>query len=172
METIKEKLRKIMALADRGDAGEAIAAQHRLNVLLSKYNLTTEDLFDESLKKRKFKVRRDEWVIFVQVLASIIGVRYKDMWYMRGKRSEVYIELTDGEYVDVAQQVEFYCKQYKKELTKSVQALQTAYVHKHNLFNKDSSESSSVNRISRAEYLELIGMISRLENVTYRKQLG
>lgn len=171
METIKEKLRKIMALADRGDAGEAIAAQHRLNVLLSKYNLTTEDLFDESLKKRKFKVKRDEWVIFIQVVASIVGGRYKDMWCVRGKRSEVHIELTDSEYIDVAQQVEFHCKQYKRELTKSVQALQTAYVHKHNLFSKDPSESSGENKISHTEYLELISMINRLEDVTFRKQL-
>lgn len=172
METIKDRLRKIKALADRGIDGEAIAAQAQLEKLLSKYNLRIQDIFNESLKIRQFKVSRNERHLFAQVLGANIGDRYKQAYCLRFKPSVMHIELTDAEYVDFEQQFSFFTKQFKKELKKAQDQLLYAFCYKHDLFNKDKEAvPEDKSPINLDEYLEIIAAAKRLENVTFRKQL-
>jgi hypothetical protein len=173
METIKEKLRKIKALAERGVDGEAKAAQFQLEKLLAKYNLTIEDIFDNTLKPRKFKVGRSEKKIFIHTLAANIGDRYKNVFYYKGNLSEVFIELTDQEYIDFEQQFSFHKKQFKREMKKAIDQLHKAYCYKHDLFNKDSQpKECDESEMSLDEYLSIMGLANKLENVTFRKQLS
>jgi hypothetical protein len=168
METIKEKLRKIKALADKGIDGEARSAQYQFERLLSKYNLTIEDIFDNTLKERKFKVGKSEERIFIHTLATNIGDRYKNVFIYKGKPSEKYIELTDQEYIDFEQQFSFHRKQLKKELKKSNNELFNAYCFKHRLYNKEAKVESEM---TLDEYLSIIGYTKKMEDVTFRKQL-
>lgn len=172
METIKDKLRKIKALADRGVDGEAKAAQTQLEKLLAKYNLIIEDIFDKTLQPRMFKVASDEKQLFAQILSSNIGDRYREAFSYRGKPSEVYIQITDSEYVDIEQQFTFHKKQIKKEIKKAIDKLKHAYIIKHDIFNKDKQPvSRSESGMNIEEYYEIMGIVNKLEDVTFRKQL-
>lgn len=144
MESIKDKLRKIKALADAGVAGEAKAAQYQLEKLLSKHNISIDELFDDTMKERKFKVSSDK-VIYLQVLSSIIGNRAKEAYYFKGRPSEQYVKLTDIEYIDVKNQFDFHRKQLAKEKKKAIKQLEIAYVHKHHLYY-----TTSIKMIRRA----------------------
>lgn len=175
MESIKDKLRKIKALADHGVAGEAKAAQYQLEKLLAKYNMCIEDIFDDTLKQRKFKVPKGQDQLFFQTLSSVIGNRFKECYYYKGKPSEQYIKLTDIEYIDIEQMFSFHSKQVKKELKKTVENLYTAYYYKHDLFNKDKQAvevDSDDSSMSYEEYIEIMAMKDRLQDVTFRKQLN
>ena len=129
MDNIKEKLKKIKELADKGVDGEAIAAQAQLEKLLEKHGLTIEDLFTEKKTERGFKVKNEELTIFVQVLCSIVGNRIKETYNYKGKKSVIYLELTDIEYIDVSQQYEFHKNQLAKEKKKTLKDLEIAYVY-------------------------------------------
>lgn len=172
MESIKDKLRKIKALADKGVAGEATAAQAQLEKLLVKYNMRIEDIFDDTMKERRFKISKDNEQLFMQILLSIIGNRAKETWHYKGQRPVKYINLTDAEFIDVSQQVDFHKKQIAKERKKALETLEYAYVHKHNLFNIEKSDTPSESKITLKEYLDIMAMKDRLENVTFRKQLN
>lgn len=173
METIKEKLRKIKALADKGIDFEAKAAQFQLEKLLSKYNLSIEDIFDETKKPRMFKVRNLEKRLFIQNVAAVIGNRWREIYYYNGKPSEKYIEMTDQEFVDFEQQFSFHRKQLKKECKKAFDELIKAYCYKHDLFNKDISKDDRQESImSLDDYFSILQVVEKLENVTFRKQLS
>lgn len=172
MEQIIDKLKKIKSLADRGVAGEAIAAQQQLEKLLAKHGLTIQDLFNEERKERKFKVNNADEMIFYQICFSIIGNRTKQGWRYKHEKAVKYMELTDVEYIDILQQFDFHRKQLAKEKKKSIKTLETAYVYKHNLFNCDKSDTPSESKMTMAEYLSIMAMKERLEDVTFRKQLS
>lgn len=172
MEQIIEKLKKIKSLADRGVAGEAIAAQQQLEKLLAKHNLTIDDLFNEERKDRMFKVKTADEMIFIQVALSIIGNRAKTIWHYKGDRTNKYLELTDVEFIDISSMFDFHKKQLEKEKKKAIQTLETAYVYKHDLFNCDKSDTPSESKMTIEEYCEIMAMKNRLEDVTFRKQLS
>ena len=54
MERITDKLRKLLALAERGCGGEAENAKRLLEAQLRRYGMTLEDLLNEGKKKRAF----------------------------------------------------------------------------------------------------------------------
>lgn len=172
MDNIIEKLKKIKELAERGDAGEAIAAQEQLEKLIAKYHIKIEDLFDDTLKPRSFKVKRDENVIFTQVALSVIGNRAKKAYYYRDKPSVTYLELTDVEYIDITNLFDFHKKQLQKEKEKAVKTLLVAYVHKHDLFNIDSDDKPKESKMTFEEYLDIMAVKDRLEDVSFHKQLN
>jgi hypothetical protein len=171
-ENIKDKLRKIKALADRGVAGEAVAAKAQLEKLLTKYDVKFEDLFDDKLIRRKFNVKISERQLFVQTLASIIGNRYRELGFYGRKKTELYIALTDVEFIDIEQKWIFHKRQFNKEVKKAIDNLKTAYYHKHRLFNIDStSDADKSSAMTMEEYIEIMSLMKILENVSFRKQL-
>lgn len=173
METIKNKLLKIKELADRGIDGEKIAAQHRLEELLVKYNMTIEDIFNESTKERMFQVSPAQRGLFVQFASSIIGDRYKKLYSYKYKPSKIYIELTDQEFIDFDQRWQWHTKQYVKEMKKQIEIFKMAYYHKHGLFNKDANtDNDEKNNITLEEYFAIISISRKMQDVTFRKQLA
>lgn len=74
MERITDKLKKLLALAERGYGGEAENARRLLEAQLNKYELTLEDLLNEGKKRRILKYRGEEELrLVIQVLASVLG---------------------------------------------------------------------------------------------------
>lgn len=171
MEAIKEKLLKIKRLADRGFAGEATAAQLALEKMLLKYNLTIDDIFEERKQNRAFTVPQKSDFIFVQVVASVIGNRYKEMHYYASKRTEQYLNVTDAEYFDIKSKFEFHSTQLNKELEKNKKDVRTAYCYKHDLFNHEYVSDGSEKGMSLEEYMRIKRAEENLEDVSYTKQL-
>jgi len=59
-ESIRRKLKKIMVLAERGEAGERDVAQKMLDELLAKHDLTFEEILAGEVRDYKFSYR-NKW---------------------------------------------------------------------------------------------------------------
>lgn len=55
MERITDKLKKLLALAERGCGGEAENARRLLEEHLRKYGMTLEDICENNISRRTFK---------------------------------------------------------------------------------------------------------------------
>lgn len=170
METIKDKLKKIKALSEQGYFGEAENAKLLLNRMLEKYNLSLNDLKNDELIVRKFKVERMFNTVFVHIVAKITGDRYRDIFYYKGKPSVQHIQLTDYEFVEIQQMFDFHKKQYKKEFEKQILIIKKAYIHKHNLA-QDSTGDSESKDVDMDEIRNILSAMDRMEDRFYHKQL-
>lgn len=73
-DSIMEKLRKIKALMDGGEAGEVEAARLALERLMEANGLTWDDIMDEKRTTRAVKyANKDEFKILVNLLAHLFG---------------------------------------------------------------------------------------------------
>ena len=74
MERITDKLKKLLALAERGCGGEAENARRLLEEHLRKYGMTLEDICENNISRRTFKYRnKEERTIIIQVFLSVLG---------------------------------------------------------------------------------------------------
>lgn len=169
METIKNKLTKIKALADKGCAGEARNAKLLLDKLLDIYNLTIDDLSGMELKKRHFNVPKDKMVLFYHIVYNVIGKRAEDLCFYGKKTTVQYAEVTDFEYLEISSMANFHFRQLGKELQKQQKTIIGAYIYKHSLAAK--SEDADDRAVSNEELLAMLRAIDSLEDIYYRKQI-
>ena len=80
MDRIIEKLKKILALAERGERGEADNARRMLEVELRRYGLTMEDILTNKRTMRIFKYNsNEERQLFVQILVNYLGSKHETL---------------------------------------------------------------------------------------------
>jgi len=172
METVKDKLLKIKALADKGYAGEARNAKLLLDKMLDKYNLTLDDLMCVELKKRGFKVPFNKMVLFFHIVYSVIGKRANNIVYYGNKKTEQFVKLTDLEYIEIESMINFHFKQFDKELKKQHKAIISAYIIKQSLaVSNDVMDEDDRPKMSMEEMLAIRNAINGLDDVYYRKQI-
>lgn len=172
IETIKNKLNKIKALADKGYLNEANNAKKILEHLLEKYGITIDELDSKELKERKFKVPLAKQFIFIQVLAMIIGDRYKETCYKRNTRTIFYSEMSDYEYVQVKQLLDFHFTNYERERKKTIKNLEIAYLHKHNLFRQEKNKDDNKSKMSYEDAMRILNIIENLDEKYFMNQLN
>ena len=110
MERITDKLKKLLALAERGCGGEAENARRLLEEHLRKYGMTLEDICENNISRRTFKYRnKEERTIIIQVFLSVLGSKseaFNGSTYSASKKT-IYIDLTDLEYAEISDMVAF-----------------------------------------------------------------
>lgn len=80
MERITDKLKKLLALAERGCGGEAENARRPLEEHLRKYGMTLEDICENNISRRTFKYRnKEERTIIIQVSYRFLVARAKHL---------------------------------------------------------------------------------------------
>lgn len=93
MDKVIDKLKKLLALAERGERGEAYNARKILERELSLHGLTIEDLRSENVKERVFAYKtKDEATLFYQILSAVCGEKseaIKDARYNSRKKTPV-----------------------------------------------------------------------------------
>lgn len=176
MERIIERLRKIQALADRGEAGEAINARRILEAELKKAGLTIEDILSDRRILRVFSYRdKDERNLFIQVLANVVGHKSEAFQKATFNRSskKLFVDLTDLEYVDIKAMYDFHLAQFRKERARILKDLYRAYINKHNLFDKDPREETDAPApgINPDEILRILRLVNEMEDVYFHKAL-
>lgn len=102
---IKDKIAKVLELANRGIAGEKDAANKALERLMKKYNLSDEDLAKIKLTKYFFKYKTNlDMLLFQQILKYFFdGRNFRVVRYTYGTKSlAVELEYLDWVTVDSA----------------------------------------------------------------------
>ena len=95
---VKDKITKVLELANRGIEGEKNAAQNALSRLMKKYNLSDEDLAKIKLTKYSFKYKTNlDMLLFLQLLRYFWKGRYFQISQRTYGVKELALEL---EYLD------------------------------------------------------------------------
>jgi len=171
MDTIIQRLKKIKELADRGEAGEALAAKAKLIDLLQKHNLSLEDIETEVKQSYKFKYAfSDEKDVMLQCISKVIDDPKMSYSHYRDKKKEFFVKLTEWQYIECKDLIQFHLKQYRDEKKRKMRAFFSAYLNRHSLF-ADSSEPGE-SKMSPEEYAEFVRAYrGLLDTETYAKKL-
>ena len=174
MDKIIDKLKKILALPERGEQGEAINARIKLENELRKHGLTIEDLRSENKTYRIFPYKnKDEMTLFFQVLISVCGRKSEETGDSRynSKKKQIYVNLTDLQYIEILNMWEFHRKQLNKEKKRLLRDLIEAYVNKHDIFDPNA-EPSQKDDIDWERIARIMKLANGMEDIHYRKSLN
>ena len=176
-ETIKSKILKLHELALRGEHEEAKNAQRHLDNMLSKYNLSLDRILAENnnKKSRCFIIRSFYDKLFFQCVFQVLDISkfsYKEL-----KKGHYYIEMTDLEYAELISLFEWHKQNYKKEYDKMIKSFTSAYIQKHEIWNKtDSTDEEDLNddrnEIDYEEIKRIIALENSISDKKYVKMIG
>ena len=162
-ESIKAKLKKLLALAERGVQGEAENARRLLEKLCNEYGISIDELLDENKKEwHIFDVGKDKTYkdLFAQCYFSIVDEI--SMSYKSVSRSKIAIELTAMQYAELVNLYEWHKANFIKDLEDLKENILLAYCRKHSLYSKKESDDNKSSELS-PEDIERLWKIMRLQ---------
>ena len=158
-ESLKDKLKKLKALAERGCGGEAENAQRLLERLCAANGIDFGLLNDEEKKSLyTFNVGRNRVFItlFTQCYSKVTDS--SKMSYRQESRSEISLELTQVDYAELKGLFEWHKANFEKELEALRDAALTAYCQKHCLFPDKTNDrpltEADLERLRKAMKME------------------
>lgn len=148
METKKELLQKLKALADQGVGGEKINAQRKLAALMRKYNISDEDISDELTQPCEFKYKgARERALLRQVIYKVTNQRnaiYGFRYTRTGRpvNNMLGCDATKAQKLEIDFLFDFYKLLYKKE----EETFYSAFIQKHAIFGqlKDGEHPAAI----------------------------
>lgn len=98
---VEAKLRKLMALAERGEGGEKDNAQRMLEKLLARHGLTTDDLVDERREIRWFPIVTSyDRKLAAQIMSKVCDSCTPGLYRSKGRPKHVGVEVTPSEAIE------------------------------------------------------------------------
>lgn len=127
---IRNRLIKVLELAQRGVGGERINAQKILNEQLAKWNMTIEDLgLEPETELAVYVVKgRLEKMLICQIAVYVCNS--EKVMHDLTRRGRVKIKATVIQHIEIEAMFRYYRKLLKKE----VQKLYVAFINKHDIF--------------------------------------
>ena len=175
-ETIKSKILKLHELALRGEHEEAKNAQRHLDNMLSKYNLSLDRILAEKNNKklRCFIIGSFYDKLFFQCVFQVLDI--SKLSYKESKKGHYYIEMTELEYAELISLFEWHKQNYKKEYDKIIKSFTSAYIQKHEIWNKtDSTDEENLNddrnEIDYEEIKRIIALQNSISDKKYVKMI-
>jgi hypothetical protein len=176
-EKVIDKVKKLQALAERGERGEALAAKRALEALCSQHGIDIEELFSEEKLRCYFKLPyHDPFAksILFQIYANVTG--NKQITYREGKyKNEIWFELTNAQNLEIISMYSFFINQWKKEKKRLLENLIDAFINKHDLFSHAKDEEEKQDEPMTPErwkkIMEMSALMDTLEDVSYHKQI-
>jgi len=162
-EATLRRMRKLLALAQRGVGGEKDTAQRMLDKMLSRHKMTIDDLNVDARKEYRITLTKMEHrTILFQVLYKVLNVdsiQYKH----RPKYREVCVELTPAEYVETMEMF----KQLTRQWDKEQERLMVAFVGKHELYSDQPAKGER--KFTQEELEAIYRMMAGMDDVELRK---
>lgn len=153
-------------LALRGTPEESKSAEAKLTELMTKFQITMEEIDSEKEDFFYYKVRPQNKRLFNQVVHSIIlePKFYTKKWF-RG----VIIKTTPELDKQIKEKYKFYVRLYKKEMD----LFQKAFINRQDLFHPDAPkrDASEMTPEEWAELMRIIEIMSGIQKSPYLKQL-
>lgn len=142
-DSLKDKLKKLKALAERGCGGEAENAQRLLERLCTANGIELGQLNEEAIKSRyTFNIGRNRVFLelFMQCFAKVTNLT--KIKIRKESRSEISLELTQIDYAELKGLFEWHKANFEKELEDMKKTILLAYIQKHNLYPEATSRKS------------------------------
>ena len=135
-ENLRERIRKIQALAERGVGGEKETAEKKLKSLLAANNMTEEDLVEEETHYYLFSYSGGEYrkKLLGQIIYKVLGHEQPiRLYHSKGTRNKYGVYCTPAQKIEIDLDFEFYCNIFEKE----IDIFLTAFIQKQELFPQD-----------------------------------
>ena len=172
-ESIKEKLKKLLALAERGVQGEAVNARRLLEKLCKKYGVSIEELLDENqVKYHFFEVGRNK--IYLDLFAQCYcKVANKDrLSYKQISRSQIAVEMTAIQYTEMVSLFAWHKANFDNDLEEMKKNILIAYCRKHHLYSEVvSNYSMELTDEEKERLIKIMFMQEGLNDNQYHKLL-
>ncbi len=166
LDKIKKTLLKVKELAERGENGERVSAQVKLETLLSKYNLDISELQSENPVERSISHHRDAdaRTILVQVIMSITN---ENVFITKGKYV-AHAKLTSEQYIEVVEKYKYFWRLYLKQK----KIFMRAFVTKNKLFAINPENiASNISNEDRNDVARMMMSIEKGEFSTKEQKL-
>ena len=179
-ESIKQKLLKLQALAEKGYRGEAENAKRAIERICAQYGITLEEvLCVEQPKRYQFEIGRYKYMLtlFCQCHGVVTGKG--KLSYIKRSRNTIAVDLTPLQYAELSSLFEWHKANFLKDLAAMQDTIMEAYINKHNIF-RTLSEEEQAERDAREEELTpaklrrlqaILAMQYELGDNTYHKML-
>ena len=179
-ESIKQKLLKLQALAEKGYKGEAENAKRAIERICAQYGVTLEEvLCEEKPKRYVFEIGRYKYMLtlFCQCHGVVTGKG--QLSYIKRSRNTIAVDLTPLQYAELSSLFEWHKANFLKDLAAMQDTIVEAYINKHNIF-RTLSEEERAEREAREEELTpaklrrlaaIMAMQGELGDNTYHKML-
>ena len=131
-EKVQAKLRKLQALAERGEGGEKANAQRMLEKLLARHGLSLDDLADERREIRWFAaVNKFDRRLAAQIMAKIGNTDDPGVYTNKRRPKQIGVETTPAEAVEF----ELHYDTLRKALAEHFNDAFSAFVQANRLFS-------------------------------------
>ena len=171
-EQLLQKVKKIQALAERGDRGEKESAAAMLDRLMKRYGITEAEIAEERRGIAWFRFKTPlERKLLNQVIYTVTGrVAYSCVGkYTNRPRKMLGIECTAAERLEIEFSFEFYKAAFEKELER----FYIAFLQKNRLFpDKPIDDVPEIGEMDLEEAQRLSMMMAGMEEHSRRKALG
>lgn len=174
-ESIKNKLLKLQALAEKGYKGEAENAKRAIESLCAKYGITLEEILcEEQVKRYEFEIGRYGYMLTLFVHCHGVVTNERTLSYRRRSRSKIAVDLTPLQYAELCNLFNWHKANFLKDLEAMQQTIIEAYVNKHNLFAQcDDEEAPEIELTpARLRHIQaILAMQGELGDNKYYKML-
>lgn len=177
-ESVREKLRKLQALAEQGVGGEVEAAKAGIKRICERYGITPEELVDfqdmEKKERYNFDVGRTNLMreLFTACVCKVLNVKSFSYWNVG--RAIVRMELTKAQYIELNELYNWHRGNMERERDEQLKLLLHAYIHKHRLFSNIAASDETEKELTKEDVAFLQKILhteATLEDRTYYKQL-
>lgn len=174
-ESIKKRLLKIHALAEKGEKGESENAKLLLEKLCNEYGISMEDILNiEEEKYYTFEIGRSDALlsIFCQIHGMVTGKG--GMSYHPISRSKIRLKLTAYQKAEIENMFNWHKENFKKDVKDVMDKIKDAYIKKHNLYRPISEEELSEITITLEDLrreLEAMKLAEALGDRHYHKMI-
>jgi hypothetical protein len=161
-DSLRDKLRKIKELAERGTTHERQTAAKMLERLLIKYSISMEDLIASEPKLYQFSFSRKlDLTLLVHIIGKVKMTDQVEVRRFKGKqKNSVWVELTPAERAEVV----LLLRTYKKALRKEEEKLLDAFVIVNQIFN--TNQSAKQPELTRDEIQQLDATLRMAQGIS------
>ena len=168
---MKERLKKIYALAMQGVDGEKEQAAAILEKLIKKYGVSIEELDEDRTEDFEMEFHGEiEKILLVQTVYKVTGFsnNVHRMRYVSSGRlcnTRACVHCTKAQKIEIELLFDFYKRLFEKEK----EYLLKAFIQKHNIFGNEKSGANNIP--SKEELKKIFSMMNGLSDETPLKQI-
>lgn len=160
MDTIRDKLIKIMALAESGIEGEKKTAKRMLRELCRKYHVHPDTLLspDKTIYTFRHRGGKDKDLVLLCCM-FIVGRDVRGSYSRRFFKTQI----TKAQAIDIADMIRHYRKAWRSDF----KDFWIAFVHRHSLCPPASGSESSQTIIDPERLARLLALMQGIQSETW-----
>lgn len=168
-EKLQAKLRKLLALAERGEGGEKETAQRMLNKMLERHGMSIDDLATERRQIRWFGFRNSsERRLAIQILAKVCDTHSPDSYTNKRLPKNIGVMVTPAEAIEF----ELHYEALRKALAEHFKDAYSAFVQANHIFPASPRESKADAGSLSDRDLRMLAMAAAVEPTAVVGRIG